>query len=530
MSQNAIILPPLRDGKCLSIDNEARQIVVVGANGAGKSRFTARMIEDAGQKAFPLSALTALFEKGKMKGGNALLDALYSKAVASGMPQSPDATELDRLMGLLMHDEMLNLISYKLRHRTDSTAQMRPTKLDTVIDLWEEVFPGSRVLIESGRMLFARDMDGDSDTGYAPSRLSAGEKAVLYYLAAVCYAPKRAIVFVDSPEIFLHPAVTSSLWNHIELLRPDCRFVYTTHDLDFAATRSASSAVWVRSYDPRSLTWDYEILPPNTTVSDEIYRAILGSRKPVLFIEGDARRSIDAKLYPLIFRDYTVQALGSCNKVIEATRTFNDLNTFHHLDSRGIVDRDRRDEHEVAYLRGKRIMVADVAEVENLLLLEEVVRTVASACGKDEDSVAARVKRSIIREFSHDLTQQALLHTRHRVKRMMEYRIDGRFQSIDQLEKHLRSLPHEINARGLFDSLQAEFTRYLEEGDYAAILRVYNQKSILPGCNVAGLCGLRDKDEYLYTILRLLRHDGSEAHRIRRAVTDCFNLDIPSTN
>ena len=133
------------------------------------------------------------------------------------------------------------------------------------------------------------------------------------------------------------------------------------------------------------------------------------------------------------------------------------------------------------------------------------------------------MKRSIIREFRNDLTQQALLHTRHRVKRIVECRIDGRFSSIDRLERHLADLPREINPRGLYNSLCKEFQRYVSVGDYASILRVYNQKSMLPGCNVAGLCGLRDKDDYLYTILRLLRTDTDAAERIRHAVLKCFN-------
>lgn len=525
MAQNSLLLPPQPDGSRLKVDEAARQIVIVGANGSGKSRFTARMAADAGPKAFPLSALNALFGRPQESTGNPVIDSLYEKAVAAGMPHSAQASQLDRVLALLMHDEMLNLIGYKLRLRSHPETQLRPTRLDSVIDLWQQVFPGSKVLIESGRLLFARDADTDDSQGYSPTRLSAGEKAVLYYLAAISYAPKRATVFVDSPEMFLHPTVTQSLWNHIELLRPDCRFVYTTHDLDFAASRTASSAIWVRHYDPSSITWEYEVLPPNTTISDDIYRSILGARKPVLFIEGDARRSIDAKLYPLIFSDFTVQALGSCNKVIEATRTFNDLNTFHHMDSFGIVDRDRRDGKEVDYLRGKRIMVPDVAEVENLLLLEEVIRAVASACGKDENTVSSSVKRYIIKEFRHDVAQQALLHTRHRVKRIVECRIDGRFPNIEMLEKHLTTLPHEINPRGIYKELLQKFQSYVVTGDYSAILRVFNQKSILPGCNVAQLCGLRDKDDYLYAILKILRQDSPQANRIRRAVLKCFHSE-----
>lgn len=530
MAQKKLMLPPQPDGSRLAVEDSARQVVVVGANGSGKSRFTSYMAHEAGDKAYTLSALTAIFDRTHHTTYSHLIDRLYTQTVPNGILRTEETSQFDRTLTLIMHDEMLNLISYKLQLRENPEARLQATRLDTVINIWEEVFPGNRVLIESGQLLFTRDGDGEDEPGYSPSRLSAGEKAVLYYLVAMCYAPKRAMVFVDSPEMFLHPTVTHSLWNHIELMRPDCRFIYTTHDLDFAASRSASSAVWVRGYDPATTTWQYEVMPPNTTISDEIYRSILGTRKPVLFIEGDNRRSIDAKLYPLIFPNHTIQALGSCNKVIEATRTFNDLNSFHHMDSRGIVDRDRRDVKEVEYLRGKRIMVPEVAEVENLLLVEEVIRTVATVCGKDENTVASKVKRSIIKEFRNDLTRQALLHTRHRVKRIVECRIDGKFTSIGMLERHLSELPHEINPRALYESLCREFQRYATDNDYASILRVYNQKSMLSDCNVAELCGLRDKDEYLYMILKILRRDTAEARRIRNAVVKCFDIDPADMN
>ena len=256
-----------------------------------------------------------------------------------------------------------------------------------------------------------------------------------------------------------------------------------------------------------------------------MYMSILGARKPVLFIEGDGRHSIDAKLYPLVFKEYTVKSLGSCNKVIEATRTFNDLVSFHNMDSRGIVDRDRRDEKEVEYLRGKKVMVPEVAEIENILMLEEVIRTVAHSRGKNESKVFQKAKHAVMSQFRHDLRQQALLHTRHRVKRTMEYRTDGRFANIGMLEEHLSRLLIEIDPRGLYENFCREFRRYLETDDYSAVLKVYNQKSMLPGSNVAGLCGLRNKDEYINAIIDILRHDSNDARRIRTAITRCFGLE-----
>ena len=521
-----IALPPCTAAQQPSLsESSSDRIVIVGANGAGKSRFAARMAADAGPRAFTLSALSAIFSRGFSQAS--ALDRLYAGVTAESPRPGDESTQLERLMWMLMRDEMINLISYKVNHAADPSTQLAPTKLDEIIVIWQEIFPDNKVLIESGRMLFARrpgNGNAESDDRYSAIKLSAGEKAVIYYLGAITYAPKRSMIFVDSPEMFLHPTILQAVWNRIELLRPDCTFVYTTHDLDFAATRTSASVIWVRGFDASATRWDYTILPPDATISDEIYAAILGARKPVLFIEGDGRHSIDAKLYSLIFKDFTVKPLGSCNKVIEATRSFNTLSAFHKMDSYGIVDRDRRDSHEVEYLRGKRVMVPEVAEVENILMLEGVIRAVAHHCGKDENRVFGRVKRSVINQFNADMRQQALLHTRHRVKRTVEYRIDGRFNSIGMLEQHMQNLMHEINPRGLYESFIRDFSIYKANGDYQSILRVYNQKSMLPASNVAGLCGLANKEEYLDTILEILRTNAPDAARLSQAIRECFNL------
>ena len=125
--------------------------------------------------------------------------------------------------------------------------------------------------------------------------------------------------------------------------------------------------MWVKSFDIENRTFDYELIDDSDLLPEEIYLELLGSRKPVLFIEGTDYSSIDVKLYPYIFPDYTVKPLGGCTKVIETTKAFNEMKRFHHLDSKGIVDRDRRTQREIDYLRARNVYVPDVAEVENLL-------------------------------------------------------------------------------------------------------------------------------------------------------------------
>lgn len=519
-----ITLPPRTGSRPLEIDTTGmRHMVIIGANGSGKTRFANRLAADLGTRSFRLSALKALYKHSEDPSETSI-DALYNKAVSGASLLRPDLKgEFERVIGLMVNEEMLSLIQFK--YSTDRSTPPS-TRLDYVMQQWQKVFPGNRVLVESGRMLFSRDSDSDP---YSPSKLSDGEKTVLYYLAAVTFAPKGATILVDSPEMFLHPSSTASLWNSIENSRPDCTFIYVTHDLQFASTRGEGCTIWVKNCDYSRGEWDYDLLTPADGLSDEVFFAIIGARKPVLFIEGDGIHSIDAKLYPLIFDDYTVKSLGGCDRVIESTRTFNSLRSFHNLNAFGIVDRDRRDEGEVAYLRKKQVFVPDVAEIENIFMLEPVIRTMARINHRDPDEAFQKVKRAIIRLFETDLRQQALQHTRHRIKKGVEHRIDGRFANINQLQTHIANLANELRPTALYEELCRTFRRYVRDKDYASILRVYNRKTMLSESHVARHCGLRrdDKDSYINTIINILAHNRPGADDIRTAIRSTFTLNSP---
>lgn len=510
-------LPLKTDGSRPTLDAAKRQLVIIGANGAGKSRFTAHLLADAPQgTVFPISPLRAMFGSWRGDAEPWTIDGMYAQALAhspllNARPEDvAPPTEAERLIALLLQEEMSNLLAARF-----SSEEVCPvSRLDKVMKHWRSIFPGNDILRSNGSLVFTSE--SHSDRGQ--NRLSAGERLVFYYFAAVLFAPHRAVIPVDAPEMFLHPSTMRTVWDRVEALRPDCTFVYTTHDLDFAATRSQAVTIWVRAYNSRLQTFDYDILPPDSSLSEEMYMAILGARRPVLFIEGDNTHSIDYKLYPLIFPEYTVQALGSCDRVIESTRVFNSLGAFHHLDSRGIVDRDRRSPQEVAYLRRKKIMVPEVAEIENMMMLEEVVRTVASVNGKDEDKAFQRVKQAVMALFKQEARPQALQHTRHQVKRTIEHRIDGRFASISKLEEHMQGLVGEINPRAVYEGFCRDFHAYLRDDDYASVLRVYNQKSMIAQSGVGAATGVGDHRSYVAAVLDILKSDTPAAERLRRAL------------
>lgn len=518
-----IKLPARLSGSPLEVDTgQSSNIVIIGANGSGKTRFAARMAADLGEKAFRLSALKAIYDRDRIDPAPGSIDSLYNEATrGTSMLRHDLKGEFERMLALMINEEMLSLIDYKFRRLT---GRLPSTRLERVIRGWERVFPDNKVLIESGRMLFSRD---DTDDSWSPSRLSDGEKAVMYYLGAVTFAPRGAIVFADSPAMFLHPSSIRVVWDEVERMRPDCTFVYVTHDLQFASTRTGGQAIWVKGCDPGAESWDYDFLSESDGLTDEAVMAILGARKPVLFIEGDGINSIDGRLYPLIFNDYTVKSLGGCDRVIESTRTFNTLRSFHNLEAFGIVDRDRRDQGEVEYLRRKQVFVPEVAEIENLFMLEDVIAAMARAGRKHPAEVVAKVKKTIFRLFEGELRLQALQHTRHRVKKALEHRIDGRFANIGQFEEHIAELGDEINPRGIYEQVCREFRRYIAEKDYMAVLRVYNRKTMISESHVAHLCGLRSDsmEAYIGAVIDTLRRDRPEAPEIRAALRRAFNLE-----
>ena len=230
------LLPPKSDGSRIELPQDARQITIIGANGSGKTRFTEYLQNKMEHSVFRISALEALSDLGKGKPEEGSIDWLYEKAIASPTFLHGEApTMFERLMTLLLNEEMEKLVAYKVAMVRGEETIFPESRLDAVIRRWQEVFPDNHVLREGGGLLFSRDGDAQA---YSQKRLSHGEKAVLFYFGAVLFAPVNGTVFVDNPGMFLHSSLLRRLWDTIEGMRPDCRFFYPTPFVYFAATAS----------------------------------------------------------------------------------------------------------------------------------------------------------------------------------------------------------------------------------------------------------------------------------------------------
>ena len=112
-------LPPKTGGEEVRLPANVGSITIIGANGSGKTRFTDWLQKSLGESSYPISALDAICNNvaGARNAADGSLDALYNKAVASGPFLHSDVTStFERLMLMLLNEEMVKLVQYKVAH------------------------------------------------------------------------------------------------------------------------------------------------------------------------------------------------------------------------------------------------------------------------------------------------------------------------------------------------------------------------------------------------------------------------------
>lgn len=411
-----INLPPKKGPSNTPLELDFDQLVVGGANGSGKTRFGSRIEEENLKKVHRISAQKSLSfppevsPKSKERAENEFFFGNFNESWDERQHLQQKKynrwgnnfsthllNDFNKLLVLLHTEEYEESLSYK-----EGRISKPNTKLDTVQEIWEKVLPHRKLLKRAG--VIETYPTGQQANTYNATEMSDGERVIFNLIGEVVCAPEESIIIIDEPEMHIHKPLVKKLFDLIENERQDCAFVYLTHDIDFTFSRQNSVKIWAKSYEGSNV-WDYEILGDKTPIPEQLYLEILGSRKPVLFIEGDDS-SLDYELYEQVYSDYTLKPLGGCEKVIQSVKSFNDQNDFHHIESYGIIDRDRRNNQDITYLNSKNIWVLDVAEAENLLLIEEVVKAISAYMGKDEKEVFDQIKQNLLDFFQEQLESQ----------------------------------------------------------------------------------------------------------------------------
>ena len=359
---------------------------------------------------------------------------------------------------------------------TDESFQL--TKFDTLKEIWNRLLPHRQLHISGDDILVS--LPGSNQT-YKASEMSDGERAIFYMIGQTLVAEKETVLIIDEPELHVHRSIMSKLWDELEANRSDCAFVFITHDLEFAVARTARKFV-IRNYDPEP-RWTIEEVPEKTGFDDEIVTLILGSRRPILFVEGD-HGSLDMAIYRRCYPKWTVIPRGSCSEVIHSVVTMRKNADLTWIKCSGIVDADDYEDEDTKYLAKLGIATLPVSEIENVIALPDVSRAIAKTegyQGTELKEVLARFSDAIFETINSPQKVEVVVvrYCKRRIDRMLKKVDLSEAGTVDDLEEKYRSRTEALKIRSIADQITERINQAIAEQNLPKLLSYYDNKEVM---------------------------------------------------
>ena len=511
---------PLNDQIEYSTSNNS--LIIIGANGSGKSKLGAWIEQQDMENVHRIGAQRSLNFgdfiqlKSREQAENTLLYGIdeiennnYSyreKRGRWGWRQNFTTQLLDDYEDVLSlmianknqtHDKYIKECKEKEKNKQEYD-KVPDTVIDKLIRIWNNIFPQREIDFTDAKVTTKlKDEKGNVIFSYKGKEMSDGERVALYLIAQCLCIPENKTIIIDEPEIHLHRSIMNKLWTEIEKERKDSFFIYITHDTQFAANHKNADKVWVKEYDGEN--WKIEKIEQNNGLPEQLLLDIMGNRKKVLFVEGTAE-SYDTQLYSVIYKDYYVIPCGGCSSVINFTKAMKDNAQLHHLECYGLIDRDYRTEEEIKSLKAKGIYTIDVAEVENLFLVEELLLVINDILFPGSSKVE-NIKNKIIERYQSQKDTQIcnaiITELKHKLS-TIDINKKGEKQVKDALEEGFRDIS--------FDSIKEEKQNIFDlSTEYKEVLKLFNQKRV--SHIVMENFGIKDYEQF---VIGQLQGDKSE--------------------
>lgn len=511
-----IAIPTFSGGKLIQVE-KGSSVVFVGANGTGKTRLATHIENLLNLNAHRISAHRALAlnpSVAKISEKQALLGLRTGIIDPSagvqhrtgnrwrGKAATALLNDFDFLIQVLFAEQANKSLETHKKVRSGDHSPADPTKFERLVEIWEGLLPHRKLHISEDDVQVS--VSGEKEC-YSGSEMSDGERAVFYMLGQALVAAENSLIIFDEPELHVHRSIMAKLWDEIESVRPDCALVLITHDLDFAASRIAQKYV-IRDYKPTP-AWNIEEVTKDAGFDEELVTLILGSRKPILFVEG-AESSLDVAIYRCCFSDWTVVPKGSCEDVIHSVVTMRRNEKLTRITCSGIVDADDYNEEEIKYLSDLGIATLPVSEIENIILLPKVSRAIAESEAYEDEALEQRLENlaeAIFNTLQVNGAVDAVVtrYCRRRIDRLLK-KIDlSDASTVDSLVDKYSKETASLNISEIAKSASWNIQSAIDNRDLSKLLIHYDNKGLMAlAATHLKRCRLPDFESWLVRVLR----------------------------
>lgn len=476
-------------------------MIFVGANGTGKTRLAAYIEETLGLNAHRISAHRALslnplvpkinenkalmgLRIGYAGDGAQIIHRKNSRWDDKGSVHL--LNDFDFLVQALFADQANKSLETHKKVRSGDTSDAKPTKFEILVEIWERLLPHRKLHISGDDIQVS--VAGE-DEYYSGSEMSDGERAVFYMLGQTLVAAEDSLMIFDEPELHVHRSIMAKLWDELESVRPDCAFLFITHDLEFASSRIADKYV-LRQYNSNGSNsyWSIERIPSDSGFDEELTTLILGSRKPILFVEG-TQDSLDIALYRSCFADWTIVPKGSCEDVIHSVVTMRGNASLTRITCSGIVDADDYNQEDREYLKDLGIATLSVSEIENLILLPNVSKVIAQSegyTGSELDTKLNGLAEAIFESLSsvkanenRAIEKVVTRYCKRRIDRLLK-KIDlSEPETVNELANLYRQQTSILDIESIAQEATGRINKAIEDRDLPLLLANYDNKGLM---------------------------------------------------
>lgn len=456
--------------------------VIIGANGAGKSSLINELRKNSIDEMYVLPAQKLLYFLLNIHERNNVTKEKYiseSKQVDIKIDtidlypfhiENSISNTFTKLITLLVKD-YTNIVTRRSRKEKD----LPPTLWDRVEQIWNQIFPEIIFELEPDDRVIKVEKNGSK---YSINGLSDGERCILFYIGNVLLAPENSYIIVDEPETFLNGAVYNELWDLLISERPDCQFIFASHNMDFVQSRTNAAYIWCKKFEaPYSL--EYQILDDSLNLPLDLLTEVSGTRKPILFCEG-TKTSIDYQIYSKLFSEFCfVKPVQGHKQVIQHTKAYNNLQLLHGNTAYGIIDNDWMDESSIQEQKEQNIFVLPFNEVEMMLVDEAVVKSCLHFDDdKEKQQKFENLQQSIIESCKEKKDKIISLALKKRLDDFLEGNcIENNKPTKEDVEEFLKNLVNEFDASSTVDSITFIVEESLNSSDFSAILKICNLKN-----------------------------------------------------
>lgn len=303
----------------------------------------------------------------------------------------------------------------------------------------------------------------------------------MFYIGNVLLAPENSYIVVDEPETFLNAAVYNELWDLLISERPDCQFIFVSHNMDFVQSRTNATYIWCKKFEaPYDL--DYQVLEETQEMPLSLLTEVSGTRKPILFCEG-TKNSIDYQIYSKLFSEFCfVKPVQGHKQVIQYTKAYNKLKKSHGNEAYGIIDYDWMDEARIQNYKKKNIFVLPFNEIEMFLIDEEIVNYVLSDDEEDKKQKIKKLRDTVIGLCITNKDKIIRIALKKKLDEFMEGNlIETREPTEDEARTFLENLSEKFDITVTLENITKMVEDSIASSDFSTILKICNLKNEIIG-------------------------------------------------